>query len=114
MHRIGCSPFLQLFERSAKIVEELAIDGLGFAVRGQDRKETGYPVNCGACTSFAFAQRLLRAHELFNIQSRPNPQQESSIACPERFHASEEPAVVSLSAANSIANLTALASAQTA
>src|SRR5882672_973376 len=67
MHRIVCSPVLYPFQRSAKILEELAIGGFEFTVRGQDRNETGYPVNCRTCTSFAFTQRLLRAHDCCHV-----------------------------------------------
>ena len=42
---------------------------------------------------FAFPQRLLCALELFNIQIHPDPLQYGSVACPERFGATEEPAV---------------------
>ena len=53
---------------------------------------------------------FLGALELFNIQSRPNRSNVSSRA--RRFDASEEPAVVSLSATNAITMLTPLARAQ--
>ena len=46
MYRIVCSPVLQLFPRPATILDDLAIDGFEFTVRGHDRNETGYPVNC--------------------------------------------------------------------
>ena len=54
-----------------------------------------------------------RLHELFNIQSRPNPEQQGSIACLQRLGASDQPAVVALSVTDPIIILIALASAQT-
>ena len=32
--------------RHIGVREDLTIDGLDFTVRGHDRDETGYPVNC--------------------------------------------------------------------
>ena len=97
----------------AKILEKLAIGGIEFTVRSQNRNQTIYPVNCRPRISFAFPKDILDALELFNIQSHANPQQQRSIVCPERFGASEEPAVVSLSVTDPVIVLTALARAQT-
>ena len=41
MHRIRRPPLLQFFERSAKILEDLAVDVLDLAFRCHDRDETG-------------------------------------------------------------------------
>src|SRR5882757_8105813 len=57
MHRIACSPVLHLFKRPAEIIDDLAIEGIKLTVRGHDRNETGYPVDCRAQTSLAVTQR---------------------------------------------------------
>src|ERR1700722_4605163 len=67
MYRIACSPILHLFKRSAKILDDLAIDGIELTIRSHDRNETGYPVNCRAQTLLAFTQRLLRAHDCCQV-----------------------------------------------
>src|SRR5262245_22067539 len=63
MYDINCSPILQLFRRPAKILDHLAIDGFELTIRGRDRNKTGYPIDCRTQTSFAFAQRFLRAND---------------------------------------------------
>jgi hypothetical protein len=55
---------------------------------------------------------MLRALKLFNIQIHSDPLEYGSIARPERFGSTEEPAIAPLSIANSKAYLTGLASAQ--
>src|ERR1700733_5999586 len=69
MYRIACAPVLHLFKRSAKILDDLAIEGIKLTIRSHDRNETRYPVNCRAQTSFAFMQRLLRAHDCRHVRS---------------------------------------------
>src|SRR5258708_11137412 len=61
----------------------------------------------------AFPQGFLGVLALFNIQIHSNPLNYGSIARPERFGATEEPAVASLSVTNSKTPLTALACAET-
>src|SRR5271154_6079712 len=64
MYRIACSPVLHLFKRSAKILDDLTIEGIKLTPRAEDRNETRYPVNRRAQTSLAFTQRLLRMRAL--------------------------------------------------
>src|SRR6516165_2835956 len=64
MNRSAFGPALQLFQRLAKIFEDLAIQGFDVTVRGQDRNETRYPVDRGARPSLAFTQGLLAAGDL--------------------------------------------------
>src|ERR1700737_4011137 len=68
-----------------------------------------------AFASFCLAlpQCLLCALELVNIHVHPDPLQQGSIARPERFDATAEPAVASLSVTNSKTLLSELARAQT-
>jgi hypothetical protein len=84
-----------------------------FAVGGQRPEEARYRFDDLTELVFAFPQSLLGALVLFNIQIHSDPLQYGSIARPERFGATEEPAVASLSVTNSKTPLTALARAQT-
>src|SRR6516165_3648518 len=68
MNGSRCGPVLQLFQRPARILEDLAIDGFDLTIRGQDPNQTGYPVDCRAQTSLAFTQRLLRPFALGQIE----------------------------------------------
>src|SRR5215831_13391676 len=72
MNRSACAPTLQPIQRSAAILEELAIHGFDVTVRGQDRNETRYPVNCPAQTSLAFTQRFFRPLALRQIEYECN------------------------------------------
>src|SRR6516162_2657670 len=65
-----CTPVLQLFQWLATILEDLAIDGLDLTIRGQDRNETRYPVNCRTQTSLAFAHRLFGSLALGQIEHK--------------------------------------------
>src|SRR6516225_380898 len=67
MYCIACPPALQLFDSSAEILGERAVDGFEFASRSHDRNESGYPVNSRAQTSLALAQGLLGALALRHI-----------------------------------------------
>jgi hypothetical protein len=67
---------------------------------------------CFGEIGFTAPQRMLRALKLFNIQIHSDPLEYGSIARPERFGSTEEPAIAPLSIANSKAYLTGLASAQ--
>jgi hypothetical protein len=87
MYRIACSPVLHLFKRSAKILDDLAIEGIKLAVRGHDRNETGYPIDCRACTSFAFTQRLLRAHDCCHVRTGASIATEFSVDVKHRLAA---------------------------
>src|SRR6266481_6048243 len=79
----------------------------------QARKENSDDVGIDQAPDFRFAfpKGLLCAFELLNIQVHPDPQQQASIARPERFGATEEPAVASLSVTNSKTKFTGLARA---
>src|SRR5262249_35190005 len=65
-----CSPVLQLFRWSAKILEHLAIDGFEFTIRGGDRNKTGYSVNGPAQLPLAFAQRFLGINHRRRVRTR--------------------------------------------
>src|SRR5262245_43169997 len=68
MNRAVSVPVLQLFQRPAAILEDLAIYGFDLAIRGQDGNGTRYPIDCRAQTSLAFTQRLLGAFPLAQIE----------------------------------------------
>src|SRR5258705_6214399 len=84
-----------------------------FVVRTDLPKPIGGSFGVVAELPFAFPQGLLGALALFNIQIHSDPLQYGSIARPERFGATEEPAIASLSVTNSKTPLTALTRAQT-
>src|ERR1700722_3394455 len=72
MHRIACSPILHLFKRSAKILDDLTIDGIELTARSHDRNEPVYPVNCRTCISLAIPQYLLGALALGQVEHESN------------------------------------------
>src|SRR5262245_47885273 len=72
MNGSDCCPVLQLFQRPARILEDLAIDGFDLTIRGQDPNQPGYPVDCRAQTSLAFTQRLLCPLALGQIEDERN------------------------------------------
>src|ERR1700755_1696419 len=114
MHEVSPTTMQQILKSHAEMVFQNPLIDIGELAIGRARPEKGgHRFDDLTELVFTLAQRLLRAHGLFNIQSRPKPQQQGSIARPERLHAGEEPAVVPLNAADAIAVLTALASAQT-
>src|SRR5262245_20306678 len=57
MYCIACSPVLQLFDRTAEILDDWAIDGFEFAARSHNRDESRYPVNGCPELRLALAQR---------------------------------------------------------
>src|SRR5271166_4316835 len=95
------------------IVQSPLIEMGLFAMGPQRPQQAGHRFDDLTELVFAFPQCLLCALELFNIQIHPDPLQQGSIARPQRFDATEEPAVVSLSVTNSKTPLTGLARAQT-
>src|SRR5262245_28602647 len=72
MNRSVCGPVLQLFQRPARILEDLAIDGFDLTIRGQHPNQTGYPVDCRAQTSLAFTQCLLCPLAIGQIEHERN------------------------------------------
>src|SRR5258707_627216 len=67
MYCLSSSPDFYLFHLWAAILNNFEIDGIKLTVRGHDRNETGYPVDCRAQTSLAFTQRLLRVHDFCHV-----------------------------------------------
>src|SRR5579864_5449304 len=65
------------------------------------------------CKPLSLCEVELRLFAFFNLEVNPDPIQQSSIARPERFCATEEPAVPSFRVANSKTQLTGTARAQT-
>ena len=59
MHRIACSPVLELFDSLAEILDDWSIDGFEFATRSHDSNETCYPVNCRPELRLALPQCLV-------------------------------------------------------
>src|SRR5712692_3335291 len=104
---------LKVLKWLPEIVQETLIEIGRLAVGGQGPEEAWYRFDDLTDLVFAFPQGLLGALELINIQIHSNPLQYGSIARPERFGATEEPAVASLSVTNSKTPLTALTRAQT-
>src|SRR6516165_1007528 len=68
VYRSVCSPIPQHLQRLSAILNELAIDRFELTIRGQDRNETGYSVNCRAQTSLGLTQRLFRPLALRQIE----------------------------------------------
>src|SRR3954471_10578322 len=104
---------LKILQSHAAVVQKALTDMGRFTIGPRRPEEAWYRINDLAELVFAFPKGLLCALELFNIQIHPHPLQQGSIARPERFDASEEPAVASLSVTNSKTKLSGLARAQT-
>src|SRR5262245_39947982 len=70
MYDISCPPVLQLFRRSAKILEHLAIDGFELTIWSRDCNKAGYSINNRAQILLAFAQRFLRINHRRHVCAR--------------------------------------------
>src|SRR5262245_6107315 len=100
MYDVNFSPVLQLFGRPAKILEHLAIDVFEFTIRGCDRDETGYPVNCRAQATLALTQSLFGAFEFVNVSEEVVPPQDATIRIPKRTCPGLKPAIDAIKASS--------------
>src|SRR5262245_36543910 len=87
MYDINCSPVLQLFRRSTKILEHLAIDGFEVTIWGRDRNKAGYSINNRAQILLAFAQRFLRINHRRHVCARAAIAMEFSVGVKYRLAA---------------------------
>src|ERR1700692_3651070 len=105
MDRIVCSPALYPFQRSAKIFEDLAIDGFDFAVRGHDRNETGYPVNCRTGTRLALPQCFFGLLPFIDVDSQPVPLDDVSLSIAQRLGTRFVPTKLAVCPTDAVRNL---------
>src|SRR5882757_4881499 len=91
MHECLPATTLKILQSHAAVVQKALTDMGRFPIGPRRPEEAGYRIDDLAELVFAFPQGLLCALELFNIQIHPDPLQQCSIACPERFGATQEP-----------------------
>src|ERR1700751_1271074 len=102
-----------LIKTNAEVIERHTVGintfAAGFVYRNKLRREVQHLSEL----HFLCQKLLFRMLMLFNIEINSYPTQQSFVAGPERFRATEEPAVRSFSVTNPLTELTSAAGAQT-